>query len=73
MTKFCEFVKTFWFQHFPVLQLEITKAISEKKLTGFSSLAAFLVTMPIILKKWSKIPITEFKAESVGTSFKSQK
>ena len=28
--KFCKYVKTFWVQHFPVLQLWITKDISEK-------------------------------------------
>ena len=43
-----------------------------KILTGFSSLAAFLGTMPTFLKK-SQLPDTEVNAESIGTSFKSQK
>ena len=42
------------------------------KLTGFSSLAAFLGTMPTFLKKISYLPNTEFNAESFGFSFKSR-
>ena len=50
-----------------------SKGHFRKKLTGFSNLAAFLVAMPTFLKKLSWVPNTEFNAESVGTSFKSQK
>ena len=42
-------------------------------LTGFSSLATFLGTMPTFLKKMTKLPDTEFNAGTIGTSSKSQK
>ena len=44
-------VKKFCFQHSPVLRLYISKDISEKCWTRFSSLAAFLGTTPTCLKK----------------------
>ena len=44
-----------------------------KILTGFSSLAAFVGTTPIFLKKWVRLPDAEFNAESSGTNLKSQK
>ena len=38
-----------------------------------TGLAAFLGTMLTFLKKMSSLPNTEFNAESIGTSFTSQK
>ena len=48
------------------------KGYFRKLLTGFSSLAAFLVLRLHFWKNWVRLPDAEFNAESISTNFKFQ-
>ena len=60
----CKFVKTCWFQHFPVLQLY--KGHFRKILTGFSNLVAFLMQY-LMLNRLT--PISNPKNEKAKSSY----
>ena len=60
----CRFVKTCWFQHFPVLQL--CKGHFRKILSGFSSLAAYLM-QNLMLNRLT--PISNPKHEKAKSSY----
>ena len=60
----CRFVKTCWFQHFPVLQL--CKGHFRKNLSGFSSLAAYLM-QNLMLNRLT--PISNPKHEKAKSSY----
>ena len=64
LTKFSKFVKTCWFQHFPVLQ--VYRGHLRKIFTGFSSLAADLIKN-LMLNRLA--PISNPKNEKAKSSY----